>query len=243
MGLDLVELVIKVEETFTIQIDDRDASEIITVGQLYRYVLDRVDVQEGDPCLTSQAFYRLRHNFQTGLGVSRDRVRPCANVEELLPRAGRKQHWESLGEALQVHLPDLRRPPRMADVLTCSVLVTFLIFVCGLLIFRSSGSAKRSGEYRLHQLPVPRTTLILLNVLAFALTSPFAIELPAPCRSVRGLVETAVASGCMAAEPNDRRWSRHTVWVALRLVIADVLGVDPEEVTENARFVADFGAG
>ena len=243
MGLDLVELVIKVEETFTIQIDDRDASEIITVGQLYRYVLDRVDVQEGDPCLTSQAFYRLRRDFQTGLGVSRDRVRPCANVEELLPRAGRKQHWESLGEALQVHLPDLRRPPRMADVLTCSVLVTFLIFVCGLLILGLPGVPNVLANTGFINYLFLAPTLILLNVLAFALTSPFAIELPAPCRSVRGLVETAVASGCMAAEPNDRRWSRATVWVALRLVIADVLGVDPEEVTENARFVADFGAG
>jgi hypothetical protein len=241
MGLDLVELVIKVEETFTIQINDRDASEIITVGQLYRYVLERVAVQEGDPCLTSRAFYGLRRSFQTELGVSRDRVRPRADIEELLPRPGRKQHWESLGEALRVHLPDLRRPSWLQDVLGWCVIATGLTLFLGILLFAGFSSVLGMGGFITYLFLA--LTLVLLNVLAFALTSPFAIELPAHCRSVRGLVETAVASGCMAAEPNDRRWSRATVWVALRLVIVDVLGVHPEEVTDNARFVADFGAG
>ena len=40
MGLDIVELVMTVEETFGIEIPDRDAERLRTVGDLYWYVLE-----------------------------------------------------------------------------------------------------------------------------------------------------------------------------------------------------------
>ena len=40
MGLDTVELVIEVEESFGFSIDDNDASSLETVGDLYAYILD-----------------------------------------------------------------------------------------------------------------------------------------------------------------------------------------------------------
>jgi acyl carrier protein len=38
MGLDLVELVFEMEETFGIVFDDLEAEKISTVGQAYRYI-------------------------------------------------------------------------------------------------------------------------------------------------------------------------------------------------------------
>lgn len=59
MGLDTVELVIEVEESFGISIGDEDAPGIVTVGDLFEYVLERVGSRP-TLCLTSLAFYRLR---------------------------------------------------------------------------------------------------------------------------------------------------------------------------------------
>lgn len=49
MGLDTVEIVMAVETEFNIAIVDRDAESLVTVGDLYRYVLRRLDLLTGDP--------------------------------------------------------------------------------------------------------------------------------------------------------------------------------------------------
>ncbi|MCE7873092.1 hypothetical protein DYH09_22320 [bacterium CPR1] len=44
MGLDTVEIVMAVETEFNIAIADRDAERLVSVGDLYRYVLRRLDL-------------------------------------------------------------------------------------------------------------------------------------------------------------------------------------------------------
>jgi hypothetical protein len=58
--LDLVELAIEVEKSFGITIVNEDASKIITVGQLYDYVLAKLPAQETRRCLSAGAFYEFR---------------------------------------------------------------------------------------------------------------------------------------------------------------------------------------
>ncbi len=50
MGLDTVELIMEMEETFGIKIDDRDAEQIGTVGQAYRYILGKLEHGPAAPC-------------------------------------------------------------------------------------------------------------------------------------------------------------------------------------------------
>lgn len=45
MGLDTVELLMDVEETFDIEISDKEASEIETVGEFYDVVLTKLEAQ------------------------------------------------------------------------------------------------------------------------------------------------------------------------------------------------------
>jgi acyl carrier protein len=44
MGLDTVELILRVEETFDVSLPDEDCGSIRTVGDLYRLVLLRLDL-------------------------------------------------------------------------------------------------------------------------------------------------------------------------------------------------------
>jgi acyl carrier protein len=44
MGLDTVELILRAEETFGIELPDYECSLIITVGDLYRLVLDKLSL-------------------------------------------------------------------------------------------------------------------------------------------------------------------------------------------------------
>lgn len=45
MGLDTVELVLRAEETFGVELPDYECSLIITVGDLYRLILDRLNLE------------------------------------------------------------------------------------------------------------------------------------------------------------------------------------------------------
>jgi acyl carrier protein len=44
MGLDTVEIVLRTEETFNIDLPDDDCSRVITVGDLYRLVLSKLEL-------------------------------------------------------------------------------------------------------------------------------------------------------------------------------------------------------
>jgi acyl carrier protein len=44
MGLDTVEIVLRTEETFNVDLPDDDCSRVITVGDLYRLVLSKLEL-------------------------------------------------------------------------------------------------------------------------------------------------------------------------------------------------------
>src|ERR1700753_1435542 len=44
MGLDTVEIVLRTEETFNVDLPDDECSKVVTVGDLYRLVLSKLDL-------------------------------------------------------------------------------------------------------------------------------------------------------------------------------------------------------
>ena len=85
MGLDIVELVMEVEETFGIDIPDHDAERLRTVGDLYWYVREHVP----DPAVSNAAphhagtpvdevWERLLDVIEKEAGLKRERLVPAA---------------------------------------------------------------------------------------------------------------------------------------------------------------------
>src|SRR5262245_3819622 len=109
MGLDTVELVIRVEGTFGITILDEDAEKLLTVEDLNRYVLANLGVSGADtsPCLSAKTFYRFRRGLGDRFGIDRRGVRPASSLETLIPESNRKAEWLLLGKSLGWKLPDL----------------------------------------------------------------------------------------------------------------------------------------
>jgi hypothetical protein len=85
MGMDGVELVMAVEDAFQITISDAEASQILTVGQLYSCVLEKLGNNPSQKCLSSVAFYRVRRALINLFEVSRDSVTPTSKLSDLLP--------------------------------------------------------------------------------------------------------------------------------------------------------------
>ena len=79
MGLDTVELILAVEKRFVIEIPDKAAAQIATVGQLHQYVVAQLK-NGGPPALTSESVYAILTDLICHqLGVRPEEVKPDAH--------------------------------------------------------------------------------------------------------------------------------------------------------------------
>jgi acyl carrier protein len=84
MGLDSVELVMKVEEHFDVSIPDADASTLVTVGMLHSWVVNELGRLNRPNVDSTIVFNELRDLICRQLGVKPDRVVPEARfVQDL----------------------------------------------------------------------------------------------------------------------------------------------------------------
>lgn len=99
MGFDLVELTFAVEESFQIEIRDKDAQQLLTPGDLVDYVLSRVGESDTSACLKQRAFYRLRRATMLAFFQPRSALKPNTRWDDVIPRRRRRQNWRVLHEA------------------------------------------------------------------------------------------------------------------------------------------------
>ncbi len=83
MGLDSVELLMAVEETFQISISEKEASEIFTVGDFYNVILQKLDQrssQAGKLWNNEEVWKVLRSVIIHQLGVKPEEVTKEARI-------------------------------------------------------------------------------------------------------------------------------------------------------------------
>jgi acyl carrier protein len=105
MGLDTIELVLRFEDTFGIEIPDADAEKIQSVKDVTNYVFARVEHTNQNSCITQQAFYFLRRSFAKSLQTSRQSFYPQAKLDAILPKENRKIVLERLKNEAGIEIP------------------------------------------------------------------------------------------------------------------------------------------
>src|ERR1051325_3146166 len=109
MGLDMVELVMDVETEFGINLPDQRLQNVRTVGDLTDCVAASLVADHAAACPSAARFFRLRAAWSApGLAVRR-RIRPGAQVRDLIPWADRRRAWRALCQA-GLRPPRLRAP-------------------------------------------------------------------------------------------------------------------------------------
>ena len=100
MGLDGVEFIMAAEAAFGVEIADADAARIRTPRDVIALLRPRLPAADAAPCLTQQAFYRVRASAVPTHGAPRAAVRPSTPLEAVLPGVTRPQAWRAWGERL-----------------------------------------------------------------------------------------------------------------------------------------------
>jgi len=132
MGLDSVEFVLAIEESFGLYVPDADAVVLTTPRRLIAYLEKRLVPADSSECLDQMAFYSVRRAAVRVLERPRTAVVPTARWDEVLDAKNHRRQWELVGQAT-----GLPKWPRLnllgsipADVQTIGGTARFLATTC-----------------------------------------------------------------------------------------------------------------
>jgi len=231
MGLELVELVIEVEETFGIIVSDEAAPQLQTVGQFYSYILECRRQTQQHGCPTGHVFRDARRVLTETASLPRQAIRPSTELKTILPPRIRRRVWKRLQQEAQGRLRGLRLPFRLGPVLAGGCLVAGVVGAA--MIVPLVGFA--------HAMVLGGTALVAMLLVTFLVTRPFAIAFPHGVATVGDAARATLPLGYEVAVK--QQMTDEEVWEKLQKIVADTLGVKVEKVTPSARFVEDLGAG
>jgi hypothetical protein len=238
MGLDPVSLIIQVEVTFGVHLTDEDVARVAstgTVGKLYECVVEKLGENPRPRRLEGPVYDHLRRALVDVFDTPEGWIAPDSRLDELLPPGPRRRQWKRLGEALGLNLPPLRRPAWLERLIARSTLLLFLVGALALFL----NNPVRDVVWLLLALLLATG---LKSAVAFFLTRPFAVCLPASCATVEGLTRTLLRYHYGSIARREQGWDAEEVWEILQDVLVDGLGVKREQVTADAHLGRDLGA-
>lgn len=226
MGLDGVELIMDVEDTFDIQITDEEATGCLTVGDLYECVKKKVDfTRNPKKCLTQMTFNSIRKVFVDNFGVSRKAVAPKAKTDTFLPITKRRETWALLSEKTQFDLPRLELP---------SALVLFYCILCVILIAVTFAMTWHNG-YSLFG--ISAVWIVFFATVVRWISSPLAVVVPARCNSVGDLAKTVIS---MNFRKMNESLGENELWDMVTTLVSVQLGVEKNDLKPETQFVRDL---
>lgn len=105
MGLETVELVMAIEEEFGIEIRNEDAGRLTTVGEIYNFLLSRLEQTAPIDCLSQRVFYKLRRALIETYGLSRHVITPATKLDSLLTVEQISEGWPFLQMFIALKTP------------------------------------------------------------------------------------------------------------------------------------------
>lgn len=129
-SVDGVDALIDIEKVFDVTIPDDQAENMLKVGDLYDYLNELHPAPDGEKCITSMAFYRIRKS-----------LKPLTHETELKPNTPLshfidetpKVFWASLKQSSQLNLPHLGNT-KLGYAALYLGLLTFCMFLFSLFL-------------------------------------------------------------------------------------------------------------
>jgi acyl carrier protein len=241
MGLDSIEIVLRIEETFAVDLPDDELGSIRTVGELYALLLSKLD--GGYACLSSRAFYRVRRAMTEVLGMKRESIRPSTQLERILPRYSRTFDWKRIQKESGLRLPALMHPRwfHWAAFGICMSIYLLFCLVTAPILFEPI--APVSGLRAIAFPWAVAVGCIPFGMLLLRFATPFLnYELPMAtagelAQRVLSLNYALIGRDALKAE----RPNTDEVWRILQDIFVDQLQIDREKVVPEANILYDLG--
>lgn len=237
MGLDYVELVMDVEDDFGVHFEADEMAKIRTVGHLFELVQLKLAMFHLSGCPSLRVFNELRGGLMKLFNTPRSAVRMYSRLDDLLPRQGRKEHWQSLSKRTGFHLPPLvsrnasthineGQPVELAGCLLTVVGVMFAVM-----------TASSVGQLLLWLLAALSFGFLWMKVLSYAFAANYP---PADCETIRLMVRSIVDTHFTGPADDGRTPSNNLAWRRLVRIVSEQLHVPAGEIRRETRFVEDL---
>lgn len=109
MGLDTVELIMKVEDHFGIKISDQEAEQISTIQDFSDVVYKHIEHRAPEKCISQLLFYRLRQTVKRIFELDVAPITPKTKLADVFSRVDAKMGWELLESELGLRMPAFYR--------------------------------------------------------------------------------------------------------------------------------------
>lgn len=228
MGLDSVELIVDVENTFQISISDPEAESVETVGKFYELILSKIDYSKHHKCQTQVLFYKLREVMSRHCMIEKKGIKPETQLDTIFMSETIKEKWKAIQDEVYFNMPDLKRSKKLSGLLnTLSFIFISAAIVLLITVFITSNY------------------LLLLYVLGFISLTYLIWRLTRHLKkypshsNMRNLVMAILPLSIKNLDLSIR--DKNDVLHVLKYIIHDKIGVDMEEITLDAHFVNDLG--
>lgn len=249
MGLDLVEVVMDVEETFGVSLGDAQLAEVRTVGDLRDYVIEILNRDNEDVAgLTNDVYENLCKGLNS-LGIaSGDVIRPDSRLSEMLPSFGRRIAWRRLERTTGLPLPPLQRSHLVSTIVTVlAIPIGWILGFSLLFALMPPQTFQHSSSFAwlvaVVGLVLGFFAIFLVWIVGRVLTFPLASHWPSSIQTTGDLSRAVCEKHYGKLVNQHQGFNRDEVWIILQLIVSRGLGVDRTIVTPEARFVEDLGAG
>jgi hypothetical protein len=249
MGLDSVELVMRIEEEFSIDLPDAELESTRTVGDLYELVLSKLKMTLAADCLSSKAFYRTRRAIVDSLRLPRRSIRPSTPLDQLVPKQVRRAQWGKITKKIELNFPRLVHPKRWKPIFLSSSMIWATIVI---LLF--IGIVLKVAAHSIFVFLFGSTIVFCVGfvfwILIFVITdvllrryTPFLCT-EFPVSTVGDLASMVLTMNYLHFSPatdGKQIFSKEYVWERLVFIFCDQLQIDPEAVVPDATIVDDLG--
>lgn len=231
MGLDSIEILMKVEETFGIKIPDQEAEQILTVGDFHNTVWRQLSDKYSDKCKSQYLFYKLRKSFADTFNFSPQLLKPDTPPEQIFPITNRRQEYLSFANTANLKLPDLVLTEPWATLLMAFGVATIIGgLVISLLLINLSGFSKWT-------LLMPVAGMILTFILSELLNLKRTAIQEKTVREFTLHTLSLNYPTLVTTQGTNRREMESVI----NYIIADLAGLDLEEVTSEKKISDDLG--
>lgn len=235
MGLDGVELVMAIEESFGITLEDDEVEAILTPGDLINVVLRKVSVTAASACLAQRSFHRVRASLMRQLALPRATIVPSAAVTTLIPADRRVEVLGVMSEAFAIkRTPPLGRPKPVTNTIGWFSVAGGILMTVFLLT--------RDLNHSVAAILAGVATVCVLIFAGLLVTMRFRHELLLPDSTVGGLAKWFMLRSSAIAAPASPSptYTREQVSQRVREIVIEQLGCETA-YREDARFVQDLG--
>ena len=227
MGMDGVEIVMDVEDHFGISIQDSEAGQVRTVGDLVSLVHARISTAQREYCPTLPAFLTLRKVTRAICGDETLRFRPRDAVANILNPRQRRELWTRLSDLLGTPPNSLRRP-RLLRRLLAAISI-------GLLLLALISAIAINLEILPLTIVVAGCAIVCLHYLTIRFR-----YVPPDGWTTFGEITIRLVSVRAATKMVHLR-THDEILNELRPLLVNVLGVDATAIVPSARFIEDLG--